>query len=95
MNPHMPVKVTPLVNPHSRFAKKEGHVNKQTADMEEVLEKIKEKSRQELIENRKPKMLRRKADTQAIPEPTGFTNPSKTQLEATEDNFKQSKVSFP
>jgi len=40
--------------------------------MEEVLKKIKEKSRIELIESRKPKMLRKKADTQAIPEPTAL-----------------------
>lgn len=87
------MKITPLVNPHSQYAKKEGQVNKQTAEMEQVLERIKEKSRVELLENRKPKMLRRKGETQAIPEHTGFTNPSKVQMETGEDNLKQSKAS--
>jgi hypothetical protein len=54
------LKVTPLENPHSRSTRMSGkNANKQNV-MDELLEKIQEKSKQEYAESKKPKTLRKK-----------------------------------
>jgi len=77
MKPQSAVRITPMTNPHSRSAKNEGRTNKQAAEMEEALERIKEKAKIEVAESRKPKMLRKKANLQTVPEATGFAGPQK------------------
>ncbi len=81
MKPQSAVRITPMINPHSRTAKHEGRTNKQAAEMDEVLEKIKEKSKLEVAESRKPKMLRKKANLQAAPEATGMGSTAKAPTE--------------
>ena len=54
------LKVKPLENPHSRSTKVAGkNINKPNI-MDELLEKIQEKSKQEYAESKKPKTLRKK-----------------------------------
>ncbi len=62
MKPQSAVRITPMINPHSRATRHEGA---KTSAMDEVLERIKEKTRMELTESRKPKMLRKRGSPRA------------------------------
>ena len=86
------VRITPLSNPHSISSKNDGRINKQAAEMDEVLEKIKEKSKIEVAESRKPKMLRKKGNLQTAQDATGIpAGASKTVIES---DAAQSKVGY-
>jgi len=54
------VKITPLQNPHSMSSKIGKQTSKNANVMDDILEKIKEKSKQEYLESKKPKTLRKK-----------------------------------
>ena len=68
-------RITPLENPHSKSAKHEGKSGKKTSVLDEVLDQIKERTKQEMEENKKPKVLRKKdpmrTTGEAQPQPSG------------------------
>lgn len=88
MKPQIPVRVDPLENPHSKSSKFEAKGAKKSTEMDDILDKIKEKSRQEIAEAKKRKPHTKKA--QAI----SGDNPSATLGDPEEptDIVSQTKV---
>jgi hypothetical protein len=76
-------RITPLENPHSKSAKHEGKSGKKASVLDEVLDQIKERTKHEMEENKKPKVLRKKdpmrTTAEAQPQPR---NPEEGMAEA-------------
>jgi len=67
MKPTNAQKMAPLENPHSKSSKYETKGVKKSSDIDEVLDKIKEKSRLEIAESKKRKVHVKKDKGQAVP----------------------------
>ena len=64
---HTQVRITPIENPHSRTAHPERKGAKKANDMDEVLNKIKEKARQDFIDSKKLRATKRKHAAESVP----------------------------